>query len=181
MNDTTPESGQLPTQTSRRLKKIFRYGLLAAVGFGVGFGLISAVSKMRSHSSGDSIDGLDPNTKQKIDWSTLRGLDLKTGTLTPELKKVDGNLVELPGFMVPLEDDSSKVTEFLLVPSPQACIHVPPPPPNQMVHVKMASGRSTAMAFGPIWLLGKMQITDYNGPYGVSSFFVTGISTRPYD
>jgi hypothetical protein len=191
MHDTPQSPPELPTelptptppQAPSRVKKFVRYGLLAVLGFGVGFAVISTISKMSSHSSSNSnsIDGLDPNSKQKIDWATLRGLDLKTGTLTPELKKLDGNLIELPGFMVPLEDDSSKVTEFLLVPSPQACIHVPPPPPNQMVHVKMASGRSTEMAFGPIWLLGKMQITDYNGPYGVSSFFVTGISTRPYD
>ena len=185
MNDTPQSPPELPTpapsQAPSNVKKFVRYGLLAVLGFGVGFAVISMVSKMSSNSSSDSVDGLDPNSKQKIDWATLRGLDLKTGALTPELKKLDGNLIELPGFMVPLEDDSSKVTEFLLVPSPQACIHVPPPPPNQMVHVKMASGRTTEMAFGPIWLLGKMQITDYNGPYGVSSFFVTGISTRPYD
>lgn len=159
---------------------ILRYTLLAIIGFGVGFGVI-AVAMGLFKSKGDESAGIDTSSKTRIDWATLRGLDTESRNMTPELKKIDGTVVEIPGFMVPLEDDTSKVSEFLLVPSPQACIHVPPPPPNQMVHVKMASGRSTNMAFGPIWLVGKMQITDYAGPYGTSAFFVTGISTRPYD
>ncbi len=157
-----------------------RYGLLSLIGFGVGFGIIATVTGILNKGNLDGLDA-DAASKTRIDWATLRGLNTETGQASSELKKVDGTVVEIPGFIVPLEDNSSKVSEFLLVPSPQACIHVPPPPSNQMVHVKMASGRNAEMAFGPVWLTGKIQITDYAGPYGTSSFFVTGISTRPYD
>ena len=43
--------------------------------------------------------------------------------------------MRLGGYVVPLDFDGSKVTGFLLVPYMGACIHVPPPPPNQIVYV----------------------------------------------
>ncbi|MEM6576141.1 MAG: DUF3299 domain-containing protein, partial [Pseudomonadota bacterium] len=51
------------------------------------------------------------------------------GALVPELDK---QKVKLPGFVVPLESDEvGMMSEFFLVPYFGACIHVPPPPPNQ--------------------------------------------------
>lgn len=159
------------------MKLAIRIALLTVIGFGIGF---AAVTFLVGKPSNDL--GFDPDAERiQLDWGILRGLNLETGEKTPELEEADGRLVEIPGFMVPLEDEAQEITEFLLVPSPQACIHVPAPPPNQMVHVKMAPGNKTPVQFGPIWLVGKMQITDYNGPYGKSSFFVTGVSTRPYN
>lgn len=154
--------------------------ILCFIGFAIGFAAIAFFSSIEKGVDPE-ISALDASERSKMDWAMMRGLNTETGEMTDVLKKLDGTVVEIPGFMVPLEDDSSSVSEFLLVPSPQACIHVPPPPPNQMVHVKMASGRKTEMAFGPIWLVGKMQITDYMGPYGKSSYYVTGIEVRPYE
>jgi hypothetical protein len=49
--------------------------------------------------------------------------------------------VKVPGFIVPLVmDETGVVTEFFLVPYVGACIHVPPPPPNQIVYVKLSKG-----------------------------------------
>ncbi|OHC44405.1 MAG: hypothetical protein A3J25_09630, partial [Pseudomonadales bacterium RIFCSPLOWO2_02_FULL_63_210] len=54
----------------------------------------------------------------------------------PVVKELDGQAVKLPGYIVPLDvTDEGRVTEFLLVPYFGACIHVPPPPSNQIVHV----------------------------------------------
>jgi hypothetical protein len=56
-------------------------------------------------------------------------------------KKLDMAHVKIPGFVVPLDMDSTGlVTEFFLVPFLGACIHVPPPPPNQIVYVKLSKG-----------------------------------------
>ena len=49
---------------------------------------------------------------------------------------LNGAYVKLPGFIVPLEIASEGVSDFILVPYLGACIHVPPPPPNQLVFVK---------------------------------------------
>ena len=47
----------------------------------------------------------------------------------------NGKTVRLPGFVVPLDLSSEGVREFILVPFVGACIHVPPPPANQLVLV----------------------------------------------
>ena len=78
--------------------------------------------------------------KQKVD---IEGLFAKRAEITKLRKKranaavpeLAGQNLALPGFVLPLEYDGKKVTEFLLVPWVGACIHTPPPPPNQMVHV----------------------------------------------
>lgn len=117
----------------------------------------------------------------EVDWNNLAQLDYTTHVAPDELKKHDGTRVRIPGFMVPLEDNSrKKITEFLLVPSPQACIHVPAPPPNQMVYVKMKSEGVDA-AFGPIWVYGDFSITTKGSQYGDASFELISDKIEPYE
>lgn len=71
---------------------------------------------------------------------------------------LDGERVRIPGFLLPLEFDGTKVTEFLLVPYLGACIHVPPPPPNQMVHVKYAAGYEQPVLFQSVWVEGEIHV-----------------------
>lgn len=127
-------------------------------------------SKFQSHGSGVGIE---------VTWDLLGGLDFVTGVASEELKLVDGAEVKVPGFMVPLEDSQKNVHEFLLVPTPQACIHVPPPPPNQMVYVKMQNPDSE-VAYGPIWVYGKLKITNQKHQYGEASFVLEGQRIEPY-
>ncbi|GEM78920.1 DUF3299 domain-containing protein [Vibrio superstes] len=56
------------------------------------------------------------------------------GTVRSEL---NNTVVKIPGFVIPIEGTSMAVKEFLLVPFYGACIHVPPPPQNQLIHVVM--------------------------------------------
>jgi hypothetical protein len=77
---------------------------------------------------------------------------------------LDGEAVRMPGFLLPLEYTGKKVTEFLLVPWVGACIHTPPPPPNQIVHVKLAEGYETSGGpFAPVWVNGVMR-TESSSP-----------------
>jgi len=69
--------------------------------------------------------------------------------------KLDGKLVRIAGYLLPLEFSGKKVTEFLLVPWAGACVHTPPPPPNQIVQVKTAPIEIKAM-FDPVWVTGRM-------------------------
>lgn len=86
----------------------------------------------RLTAAGVDVDGLltrKDEISEKYDaWSR---------SIRPDL---DGKTVSIGGYMLPLEYSGTKVTEFLLVPYLGACIHVPPPPPNQIVHVKTAQG-----------------------------------------
>lgn len=116
----------------------------------------------------------------EVDWRLLGELDYVTGKAPGELQALDGKEVKIPGFMVPLEDNQKAVTEFLLVPSPQACIHVPPPPPNQMVLINMDSSANAKVEFGPIWVYGRLSLHSKRHMYGESSFVMTGLRIEPY-
>lgn len=124
--------------------------------------------------------GLGLGDAVEVDWRLLGQLDYLTGQGPTELQVLDGQDVRVPGFMVPLEDDQKAVTEFLLVPSPQACIHVPPPPPNQMVLVHMDASKNAKVEFGPIWIYGKLSLKSKRHMYGESSFTMNGMRIEPY-
>lgn len=65
--------------------------------------------------------------------------------------------VKIPGFIVPLEfSDEQNVTSFFLVPYFGACIHVPPPPPNQIIHGQFPKGLKLESLYDPFWLEGTL-------------------------
>lgn len=115
----------------------------------------------------------------EVDWRLLGQMDYLAKKPSTELQQLDGKQVKIPGFMVPLEDNERKVTEFLLVPSPQACIHVPPPPPNQMVYVVMKKGVEAAVG-APIWVYGDLKISTKRSKYGEVSFELSGDEIEAY-
>jgi hypothetical protein len=69
---------------------------------------------------------------------------------------LDGAKVRIAGYVLPIEFEGDKVTEFLLVPFVGACIHVPPPPANQIVHVRHEEGFTTRGLFAPVWVNGAL-------------------------
>ena len=81
---------------------------------------------------------------------------------TTLVEELNGKQVRIPGYLLPLEVSGFKVTEFLLVPYVGACIHVPPPPPNQIVYVKVLQngGYKNKELYEPVWVTGKMKVTS---------------------
>ncbi|MBD1568069.1 DUF3299 domain-containing protein [Aliivibrio sp. S10_S31] len=69
-------------------------------------------------------------------------------------QEYDGKKVRMPGFIVPIEFDGLKTTEFLLVPVAGACIHMPPPPANQIVRVSYPEGFTVQNVQYPVWIEG---------------------------
>ncbi len=77
----------------------------------------------------------------------------------PVVEELDGQMVKLPGYIVPLDvTDEGRVTEFLLVPYFGACIHVPPPPSNQIVHVTAELGVLMDTLYQPFWIEGPLKV-----------------------
>lgn len=74
------------------------------------------------------------------------------------VEELDSNQVKMPGFALPLEFSEKRVTEFLLVPWVGACIHTPPPPPNQIVYVTFKDGFEALGRFEPVWVHGTMSV-----------------------
>lgn len=109
-----------------------------------------------------------------VNWKLLRGLDFKTGKRSPELEKVNGTRVSLKGFMMPFDDDEEKTVEFLVVPVMGQCVHLPPPPPNQIVLVRMAGDKLTKVWFQDlISVEGKLEIAEQKSPFGEVSYKLT--------
>jgi hypothetical protein len=118
-----------------------------------------------------------------VGWGQLQTLntDLPLAKQSSAAQKLDGKMVNIPGFMVPLEDDLEHVDEFLLVPYAGACIHVPPPPPNQMVYVKMNGATKIQVTFtDPIVVTGQLKISTVVSPYGDVSYEMSALSVKPY-
>ena len=65
--------------------------------------------------------------------------------------------VKIAGYVLPTEFSGDLVIEFLLVPYVGACIHTPPPPANQMIHVEVEEGFITEGMFAPVWVTGKIR------------------------
>lgn len=116
-----------------------------------------------------------------IDWRVLAGLDYANGKATDTLKKLEGKLVRIPGFVVPLDDFQDEGAEFLLVPYYGACVHTPPPPPNQIVMVGMAGRKSVKLnLFDAVWMSGRLKIASVESPYGTVGYQLEGMKVEPY-
>lgn len=70
---------------------------------------------------------------------------------------LDGADVKLAGYLLPLEFTETGDKNFLLVPYVGACVHVPPPPANQIVLVRLAKKMVVRDLFTPVWITGRMK------------------------
>lgn len=115
------------------------------------------------------------------DWRVLLGLNYETGEISQALEDRQGEMVSIPGFMVPFEDSMTGVNEFLLVPYFGACIHTPPPPPNQIVYVRMEGGATVDVnIWDAIVLEGVLDVAPIESPYGTVGHQVLGREIKPY-
>ena len=104
--------------------------------------------------------------------------------------ELDGAYIRMPGFMLPLDyTEKGKVKAFLLVPYYGACIHVPPPPPNQIVFVQPAESFASDGLFTPVWVEGRLSasggdhdLSYVDGSAAVSvGYSLEGASITPYE
>lgn len=96
-------------------------------------------------------------------------------------KDLNGKKVRLPGFVVPLEGDETKITEFFLVPYFGACIHVPPPPPNQIIYVKYPKGAPIDDLWGAIWLEGTIKAESMSNDLATVGYIMEGLKVEVYE
>lgn len=99
----------------------------------------------------------------------------------PVEPKMNGQRVRVPGFVVPLGTDLDRVKEFLLVPYFGACIHVPPPPANQMIHVFPKKPLKNAQIMGPVWIGGVLETAMSNTSFGGVGYRMKADSVAPYE
>jgi hypothetical protein len=134
---------------------------------------------------------IEHNSPEADGFSDQGGL--KQGSGLPDVMysaktvpSLSGRKVRLGGYPVPLETDSKgRSTEFFLVPYPGACIHVPPPPPNQIVMVRYPSGITLEDIYAPLWVDGTLRIEPVSNEladaaYVISAAEVTLVDERDF-
>lgn len=115
--------------------------------------------------------GNGPDSKPK---SPLRTNDMNmpavmySKAVRPDL---DGQKVSLVGFIVPLvTNKQNKIVELFLVPYQGACIHVPPPPPNQIVFLRYPAGISNDDAWSVFRFSGVLHTQRVENDLAESSY-----------
>ncbi|TMO46450.1 DUF3299 domain-containing protein [Pseudoalteromonas ruthenica] len=87
------------------------------------------------------------------------------------IESFDGENIRLPGFVVPLENnEEQKIIEFFIVPYFGACLHMPPPPPNQMIFVRSAEGIELESLYDAFWFEGTVHIKTMKNEVGTAAY-----------
>ena len=95
---------------------------------------------------------------------------------------LDGLKVRMPGYVVPLDFNAkSEYDQFLLVPYFGACLHTPPPPPNQIVFVKSSPATKIVNINEPVWVEGIMKTGKFGSDLGNSAYELTLSKLESYD
>jgi hypothetical protein len=97
----------------------------------------------------------------------------------PTVPAMNGQQVKLPGFVVPLDETPAGLSSFLLVPYFGACIHTPPPPANQIVHV-VAAKPAKVRTMEPVWVNGTLRTERNASVMGTSSYRLDAVAVEPY-
>lgn len=98
----------------------------------------------------------------------------------PLVETLQDDAVRLPGYVVPLQTDKDGVREFLLVPYFGACIHMPPPPANQIVLVKLAQPAKQLRAMDTVWASGVLRLDRQPSDMGVSGYRLDAARVEAY-
>lgn len=89
--------------------------------------------------------------------------------------------VRIAGYIVPIEyNDNQVITEFFLVPYFGACIHVPPPPPNQLIYIKHPKGFQLQELYTPFWVEGTILLETWENDLGLSSYSMRNVKLTEY-
>ena len=95
--------------------------------------------------------------------------------------ELDGQSVRIPGFVVPLEfDEAQTISQFFLVPYFGACLHMPPPPPNQIILVDAPAGGQMAALYEPFWIEGQISTTVSENDMAKSAYAMQLHRLTPY-
>ena len=134
----------------------------------------------------------DPTKRYRnLSLESLRDNDPRAVQMLDEMRAVwdnapvnvalDGTAARLSGFVVPLDNTQGGIREFLLVPYFGACIHTPPPPANQIVHVIAADTVKGLHAMDTVRVSGLLKAARYSSvDMGVSGYEIRSASVEPF-
>lgn len=98
----------------------------------------------------------------------------------PTVAELEGRNIRIPGFVVPLEGDRHGMSEFLLVPYFGACIHTPPPPANQIIHVTTHKPVRGFESMSAVWVSGQLRLARKDSEMGASGYLLQAQRVQAY-
>ncbi|WP_415355224.1 DUF3299 domain-containing protein [Halioglobus sp. Uisw_031] len=125
-------------------------------------------------------DQIDSNIKNAI--ATASDDPYQQALISTEVRpEMNGLMIRLPGFVVPLEfNEDQVITQFFLVPYFGACLHMPPPPPNQIVLVDAPRGLTVEELSTPLWISGKLSTQVTENDMAMSTYSLQMMDYEPY-
>jgi hypothetical protein len=103
--------------------------------------------------------GAKTDELKEVEWKALIQINSSNPKVIPELKTTIGKRIKVGGFIFANEFEQGNLKEFLLTPIGQSCTHVPPPPPNYLIHVKVQDGVAVKYTDRPVLVTGKLNLT----------------------
>lgn len=135
---------------------------------------ISAFEDQVAKAIADSKQSIE-DKKSGRDWRDA----LKSTKVRPEF---NNKRIRIAGYIVPIEyGDNQIITEFFLVPYFGACIHVPPPPPNQLIYLKHPKGFTLPDLYTPFWVEGTVVIETQENELGLSAYSMRNVKLERYE
>lgn len=123
----------------------------------------------------------DAIRKRRVNEYQSEATALRSQLKSGVVAALDGKHVRIPGYVVPLDfDDAGRIKQFLLVPFYGACIHVPAPPSNQIVHVFLPRPREITELQLPIWAEGRLAVRPSSSPLAPASYQLSLTALQAY-
>ncbi|WP_151705147.1 DUF3299 domain-containing protein [Nitrincola alkalilacustris] len=123
----------------------------------------------------DLLDDFSPEADKMLD--NMMSV-LASAPIVPEL---DQKMVRIPGFVVPLEYSEDTVSRFFLVPYFGACIHVPPPPSNQIIDIHFEPGTRVESLYDAVWISGLLTTETFSHDMGTAGYRIEAYMIEPYE
>lgn len=123
----------------------------------------------------DELDDNDPRAMKALNDALTFWAD------APVNEEIAGKSIRIPGFVVILESHHQSSNEFLLVPYFGACIHTPPPPANQIIHVTTNKPTAHLKTMDTVWIHGQLNIERADTTMGKSGYSMQAANVLPYE
>jgi hypothetical protein len=144
-------------------------------------GYVESLLKLSENSDFSATDAFsfdDDSEEAQNAYNELRA-NLASAPIVSELHNQQ---VKIAGFIVPLDFDFDTETfqSFLLVPYFGACIHTPPPPSNQIVHVSTKTPLNQEWLDYAVWVNGILSTKSKDSEQGYAGYSMQNVTLEEY-
>jgi len=150
-------------------------GLLISLALALAAGCSNAGTETKdsSISTASNANAMSAETNYtEITWEDLM----------PEVEDLNGKRIRVPGYVVPFDFSAdAEHKEFLLVPYFGACLHTPPPPPNQIIFIKADPAAKILDIEDPVWIEGTLSTGEFKSDLGDSAYELKLSKLEPYE